>query len=504
MNRIPALAVAVGLVLAGCTQGEPEVAVSPVPSAAVTTTEPSLLRPFYAQKAQWQECGLFECSTVDAPLDYDDPAGDRIQLALLRRPADNPDERIGSLFVNPGGPGVSGNSYAELAEGLFTQPVLAHYDIVGWDPRGVGDSTSISCMTDAETDVYYETDGTPDTPPEVRELVRLNEDFTKGCLADDAELIPQLGTFSSARDLDILRAAVGEQRLNYFGASYGTELGAVYADLFPERVGRLVLDAALDPAISSEQLSQGQLRGFQRATEAFITDCVERQGCAIGPTRDEAEQQLTDLLASIDQAPLSTESGRLLTESLATTGMISAMYSESSGWPSLRLGLSQAINGDGTVLLALADAYAERNNDGTYASNVNSAFPAISCTDRPGSAPVQEARRKIAPYEQISPIFGRTFAWGSVACRDWPIEKGDFPTKAVAKGADPIVVIGTTRDPATPYGWSVRLSKSLQNGVLVSRDGDGHTGYNAGNSCVDDAVDRYLVSGEIPANPTIC
>ena len=504
MNQILALTAAVGLVLTGCTSGEPEVAASPLPSPVVTTSEPNALRPFYAQAAKWEDCGRFECATVDVPLDYDDPVADRIQLAMLRRPADNPDDRIGSLFVNPGGPGVSGNSYAELAEVLFTEPVLEHYDIVGWDPRGVGDSTSISCVTDAETDVYYETDGTPDTPQEVRALVRLNEDFTKGCVEDAAELIPQLGTFSSARDLDILRSAVGDQRLNYFGASYGTELGAIYAELFPERVGRVVLDAALDPAVNSEQLSRGQLRGFQRATEAFIDDCIERQGCAIGPTRDQAEQQLTDLLSSIDQTPLPTESGRYLTESLATTGMISAMYSESSGWPSLRLGLSQALNGDGTVLLALADTYAERNNDGTYASNVNSAFPAISCTDRPGSEPVAAAKTKIGPYERISPIFGRTFAWGSVACRDWPVKKGEFPTKAVAEGADPIVVIGTTRDPATPYSWSVRLAESLQNGVLVSRDGDGHTGYNAGNACVDDAVDRYLVAGEVPANPTIC
>ena len=504
MSRILALAVAVGFVLAGCTSDEPDVAASPLPSAEVTTSEPNALRPFYAQQAKWDACGRFECATVDVPLDYDDPAADRIQLAMLRRPADNPDDRIGSLFVNPGGPGVSGNSYAELAEVLFTEPVLEHYDIVGWDPRGVGDSTSISCMTDAETDVYYETDGTPDSPQEVRELVRLNEKFTEGCVDDAPELIPQLGTFSSARDLDILRSAVGDQRLNYFGASYGTELGAVYADLFPKRVGRLVLDAALDPAISSEQLSRGQLRGFQRATESFIDDCLERQGCAIGPTRDQAEQQLTDLLSSVDQAPLPTDSGRPLTESLATTGMISAMYSEASGWPSLRLGLSQAFNGDGTVLLALADTYAERNNDGTYASNVNSAFPAISCSDRPGSASVAEAERKAAAYERISPIFGRTFAWGSIACRDWPVNKGDFPATAVAEGADPIVVVGTTRDPATPYSWSVRLAKSLQSGVLVSRDGDGHTGYNAGNACVDDAVDRYLVSGEVPADPTIC
>jgi pimeloyl-ACP methyl ester carboxylesterase len=504
LNRIIATGAAAALLLAGCTTGEPAVAPSPISTPTVTIPEPPDLQPYYDQSAEWQECGRFECATVEAPRDYDEPDAGSLQLALLRRPADNQDERIGSLFVNPGGPGVSGINYARLAEVLFTEPVLEHYDIVGWDPRGVGDSTSISCMTDAETDTYYETDGTPDDPAEVRELVRINEEFTQGCIADDAELIPQLGTFNSARDLDILRSAVGEPRLNFFGASYGTELGAVYADLFPKRVGRMVLDAALDPAVSSDGLSRGQLRGFQRATESFIDDCIARRGCAVGPTRDAAEQQISELLSSIDESPLRTESGRPLTESLATTGMISAMYSEASGWPSLRLGLSQALNGDGTVLLALADAYAERNDDGTYASNVNSAFPAISCTDRPGTSSVAKAKQEIPAYEKISPIFGRTFAWGAVACRDWPVRKGDFPTKVTAEGADPIVVIGTTRDPATPYSWSVRLARSLQNGVLVSRNGDGHTGYNAGNACVDAAVDQYLVAGEVPADPTIC
>jgi hypothetical protein len=266
----------------------------------------------------------------------------------------------------------------------------------------------------------------------------------------------------------------------------------------------MVLDGALDPAISGTQLAVGQLKGFEEATQAFIEDCISRDGCALGPTADDAETELTQLLADIDQQPLPTDSGRPLTEALATIGMISAMYSESSGWPSLRLGLSQARQGDGTVLLALADAYSERNADGTYASNVNSAFPAISCTDRPGSRSVNQIRRAVTKYQQISPIFGRTFAWSGLSCRDWPVHRGEFPTSVTAKGSAPIVVIGTTRDPATPYEWSVRLASSLQHGVLISRDGNGHTGYNSNNECVDSAVDNYLVSGTVPSDPTRC
>jgi hypothetical protein len=266
----------------------------------------------------------------------------------------------------------------------------------------------------------------------------------------------------------------------------------------------MVLDAALDPAIGSGMLAEGQLKGFEQATRAFIEDCVARDGCAIGPTTAEAEDQLTGLLREIDQSPLSTESGRPLTEALATLGMISAMYSEASGWPSLRLGLSQAFQGDGTVLLALADAYSERNADGTYASNVNSAFPTISCTDRPESSSIAEIRKNLAEYQDVSPIFGRTFAWAGLSCRHWPVKTGDFPTTVTAKGSDPIVVIGTTRDPATPFDWSVSLANRLQKGVLISREGDGHTGYNANNECVDRAVDNYLVGGEIPDDPTSC
>jgi pimeloyl-ACP methyl ester carboxylesterase len=335
-------------------------------------------------------------------------------------------------------------------------------------------------------------------------VFRLQREFARECKANAGELLPHIGTFGSARDMDIIRAALDEGKTDYFGASYGTELGATYAELFPERVGRVVLDGALDPTVSSYQLAAGQLRGFERAVSAFIDDCIAREGCAIGPTPELAEQQLIDLLASIDQAPLSTTSGRALTEALATTGMIAAMYSESSGWPVLRQGLANAFDGDGSVLLALADSYSERNGDGTYASNVNDAFPSISCADRPESASLSEIRRAIPKFERMSPIFGRGFAWAGTSCTDWPVEDGQFPQRLTAKGADPILVVGTTRDPATPYEWSVGLAEQLDSGVLLSRDGDGHTAYSAGNDCIDAAVEEYLLEGVVPKDGTQC
>ncbi|MEO8329791.1 MAG: alpha/beta hydrolase, partial [Candidatus Nanopelagicales bacterium] len=260
----------------------------------------------------------------------------------------------------------------------------------------------------------------------------------------------------------------------------------------------------LDPSVASKQLALGQLRGFERAVQAFISDCVAREGCPLGPTAADAQQQIIDFLNQVDQTPLPTDSARVLTESLATTGMIAAMYDQASGWPALRFALDNAFNGDGSVLLLLADSYSERNTDGTFASNVNAAFPAISCTDRPASATAKQIENQIPQFESISPIFGRGFAWAGTSCSHWPVVKGEFPQRLVAQGSDPIVVVGTTRDPATPYEWSVHLAQQLDSGVLLSRDGDGHTAYKSGNECIDQAIDDYLVDGVVPRDPTRC
>jgi pimeloyl-ACP methyl ester carboxylesterase len=494
-----------GLVLlSGCTDGSD--AEPPAATDIPTRTQPigDSLRKFYEQSVNWRACNSFECASIDVPLDYSDPTGPAIELALLRRRADERADRIGSLLVNPGGPGVSGIGYAENSEYFFNEPILDRYDIVGWDPRGVGDSTAVECMSDEQTDVYLATDGTPDNAAEIRDVLRLQRDFTRSCEQNSGKLLARIGTMDSARDIDIIREVLGEGRTDYFGASYGTELGATYADLFPERVGRMVLDGALDPSVSSQQLGLGQLRGFQRAVSAFIDDCIARDGCPIGPSADQAEQQIISLLESIDASPLSSDSARDVTESLATTGMIAAMYDQGSGWPALRLGLDQALQGDGTVLLALADSYSERNPDGTFASNVNDAFPAISCTDRPGSSSVASIKAAIPRYERISPIFGRGFAWAGSSCANWPVDEGAFPQRLVGEGSAPILVVGTTRDPATPYEWSIGLAKQLDAGVLLSRDGDGHTAYNAGNACIDDYVEEYLLDGVVPSNRTLC
>jgi pimeloyl-ACP methyl ester carboxylesterase len=485
--------------LAGCTIGSQEAGSS---SATPVPGDDAALAAYYDQPVDWQPCGApAVCATINVPLDYRKPEGKQIELSLLKMPATGQSQ--GSLLVNPGGPGVSGKDYARNADAYFTDAVTSTYDIVGWDPRGVGDSTAVSCIDDAQLDTLIAADGTPDNPQEVNRLRSLARGFVAGCVKESGGLLAHLGTADSAQDMDVIRAVLGEDQLDYFGASYGTLLGATYADQFPDRVGRFVLDGAVDPKIDSEELGRLQAVGFETAFDAFVQDCLKRTGCPVGPTLAEARQQVTSLLQQADANPLPTGTSRALTESLATTGIFSALYSQQYGWPALRVGLQQALNGDGSVLLKLADIYTERNQDGTFASNINEAFPAISCADEPTDQSLARIARDSVTWQRSAPLFGESFAWGQYTCSIWPLPAKQ-PHALHAKGSAPILVIGTTRDPATPYEWAVSLAKQLDDAVLVTRDGDGHTGYNSGNACVDQTVDRYLVDGDVPSSNVTC
>jgi pimeloyl-ACP methyl ester carboxylesterase len=457
---------------------------------------------FYEQRPTWTDCGGGAlCATIDVPLDYRDPSGKTIELALLKVPATG--NAQGSLLVNPGGPGVSGTEYARNADSYFTAPVRRAFDIVGWDPRGVGDSTAVDCISNSQLDQLIAADGTPDTPAEVKQLVQMSRSFVAGCEKNSGDLLPHIGTVDSARDMDVIRSVLGERTLDYFGASYGTLLGATYADLFPKRVGQFVLDGALDPSIDSQQLDRIQAVGFETALDAFLRDCIARSGCPVGPTVEDARTQIATLFAQADAQPLATGTDRPLTEALATTGVFSALYNRQYGWPALRIALQRALTGDGSVLLHLADLYTERNPDGTFASNVNEAFPAISCTDEPTNLTLKRIERDSVAWQRQAPLFGEPFAWGQYTCSIWPLP-AKAPTPLTAKGAPPILVIGTTRDPATPYAWAVALAKQLDSGVLLTRNGDGHTGYNAGNSCIDTTVQLFLIDDVVPQDGKAC
>lgn len=475
---------------------------TPAPDATVGI-DPELVD-FYTQELNWSACeGGFECATLTVPLDYSDPGGDSIDLAIVRLPADDPQ---GSLIVNPGGPGASGVDYARAATAVATDNVLNRFNLVGFDPRGVAQSTPIDCIDDATLDEYVNVDGTPDDAAEVTELQDQIEIYTSGCETNSGDMLPHLGTENVARDLDILRAALGDSELTYLGKSYGTFIGSVYADLFPDRVGRMVLDGAVDPALASDEYALGQAEGFERALDGFISWCVD-EACSLGADEGAVRQAIIDLFEQADAEPLPTsDEDRPLTEALAFFGAIVPFYwPAGQSYPIVLEALERAINdNDGDGLLELADLYLERNSDGSYNSNSFEVFSAVSCIDHPESTTPEDVEAKIPRYETVSPVFGRVLAWGGLTCGAWPVESAVTPAPIAAEGADPILVVGTTGDPATPYAWAESLADQLSSGVLLTYDGTGHTAYRTGNSCIDQAVDLYLLSGTTPDEGTTC
>ncbi len=500
-------AVALTLALAGCTGSSAPTATDQPHSAQPGSSVPPTpdLAAYYAQRPTWSECGDgFLCAGVEVPLDYADPAAGDITLKAVRLPASDQAHRVGSLLINPGGPGVSGIQYARAARTAFTARVRAAYDIVGFDPRGVATSAPVKCLGDKGLDALLAYDGSPDTPAEEQGLVAISKGFADGCQQRSARILPHMGTVDAARDMDVIRAVVGDAKLNYFGASYGTFLGATYAEEFPTKVGRLVLDGAIDPTVDAQQIAEGQLGGFERALDAFLADCVKRSDCPVGPTVAAARRQIQRLVADSDAHPLSSDSGRPVTQSLVVIGLLYPLYDKADGWPALRTALNQAVGGNGNVLLAIADAYSNRRPDGTYSDNQNEATYAVNCLDRPDTQTVDQTRAFAAQLTRQSPIFGAYFAWGDVPCTQWPVPTTDRPHAIHATGAAPILVVGTTRDPATPYQWAKNLASQLDSGRLLTRVGDGHTAYTRGSSCIDSAVDAFLIRGTLPPVGKVC
>jgi pimeloyl-ACP methyl ester carboxylesterase len=500
---------AVGLLLRDRGSAEPDYdPVTPTVAADVapaTTPPDPALASFYEQDLAWKSCGDgLECATISVPLDYAHPDGPAIDLNLLQRPADDQDHKVGSLLVNPGGPGAPGTSEAEQASFYFRQPLLTYYDIVGFDPRGTGASDPVDCLSDADLDAYLAGDPEPDTPAEERAYVAGVRAFGRGCTSLSGELASHVSTIEAARDLDVLRAALGDQTMNYFGSSYGTELGATYAELFPTRVGRFVLDGAVDPTLGFREAALTQATGFETALRAYVTNCVEdSSSCYLGDSLDEGLATIQGFLDDVETDPLPTGDGRPLTLGLAVYGIITPLY-QRSYWVLLSSALRSALDGDGSQLLQLADLYAHRNADGTYADNLMEALPAISCLDDPSGIAPADVPTELPAFEKASPTFGPVFAWGLVGCRDWPAHSTEKPITIDADGAAPIVVIGTTRDPATPLAEAQALASQLESGVLITRDGDGHTGYNSDNDCVDVAVESYLIEGKVPPDDLSC
>ena len=465
---------------------------------------PPALAKFYTQKPKWTDCGAggFECATVQVPLDYAKPEGKAIELAVLRLRARKPSQRIGSLLVNPGGPGGSGVEYARYSPLILGQPVLDRYDVVGFDPRGVGQSTPVDCVSDEELDKITASDGSPDSPEEINELFAQARAFGQGCQEKSGDLIAHVSTQEAARDMDILRGLLGDEELHYLGKSYGTFLGATYAELFPKRAGRLVLDGALDPQLTGVQLGLEQAKGFEVALRAFLEDCVKRSDCPLGTNADEAYTKLREFLDGLDQDPLPGAGDRQVTQAIATIGVVMPLYVKSY-WPRLRAALKAGLDGSGERLLSMVDEYNSRGPNG-YKDNSGEVIYAVNCLDRPDLTSVADAERELPTFQAAAPLFGPFILWGSLACANWPVKPTGTPHAIRATGAKPILVVGTTRDPATPYRWAQALASQLDSGVLLTRDGDGHTAYKEGNSCVDEAVEKYLLEGKPPEASLRC
>ncbi|MGX1582999.1 alpha/beta hydrolase [Microbacterium sp. NPDC055502] len=461
------------------------------------------LLPYYSQKLDWTECGTgFECTDVTAPLDWENPGSGEIQLAVVRHRAEG--TAVGSLLTNPGGPGASGVDLVLSSLGYAVGPALVeNYDVIGFDPRGVGGSTAVTCYDDAEMDDYLY--GIPEaqrgSAEWEQELLDGHRAFAEACDANSDGILPYITTVNAARDMDLIRAVLGDKQLNYLGYSYGTFLGATYAQLYPEKAGRLVLDGAIDPSVPGLEVGATQALGFESALRAYMQNCLDSGNCPFSGSVDEAMADLGALLASADRTPLENGDGRLMGADALMTAIIAALYSQDS-WDYLTQALEEALQGDPTTAFVLADFYNGREN-GTYIDNSSEAFRAYNCMDYPVeddpaaeaaiTAKIAEGAPTIAPY------------WtGPDPCEVWPYPPTGTRGEIAAEGAGPIVVVGTTNDPATPYEWSESLANQLEEGVLITRVGEGHTGYNKGNTCVDDAVEGFLLDDVVPEDGLRC
>ncbi|SDK44207.1 alpha/beta hydrolase [Streptomyces indicus] len=504
LARTAAALLAAGLLISGCSGGS-----SPDPSArsSLDSSAKEALKPYATQKLKWRECGVpgFECATLRAPLDYAKPDDGQIKLAVSRKKATGPGKRIGSLMVNPGGPGGSAIEYLQAYAALgYPAPVRARYDMVGMDPRGVARSEPVECLDDKAMDAYTQTDVTPDDEREQEQLVTAYKEFAQGCEKRSATVLPHVSTVEAARDMDLLREVLGDDKLYYVGASYGTFLGATYAELYPERTGRLVLDGAMDPSLPAEQMNLDQTAGFETAFRSFAKDCVGQSDCPLGTKNAEgAGRRLTEFFLQLDKQPIPA-GDRRLGESLATTGVIAAMYDEGA-WPQLRDALGSAMKDrDGSGLLQLSDSYYERQPDGSY-GNIMFANAAVNCLDLPAAFKGPDEVEKALPeFEKTSPVFGTGLAWAGLTCTYWPEQATGSAHRITAEGAAPLLVVGTTRDPATPYKWAESLAGQLATGTLLTYDGDGHTAYGRGSDCIDTAVNRYLLDGKAPEDGKRC
>jgi pimeloyl-ACP methyl ester carboxylesterase len=483
IRRLTGFAIVVGLTIGAC-----DGAVRPTP---IPYSTPS--------SVAWIDCGGgFQCGTVAVPLDYSNPPGGVITIALTRKPATDSSHRIGSVLLNPGGPGGSGIGFARDSAKLMAN-LNTRFDLVGFDPRGVGQSAPVRCLSGPQRDSLNAIDPVLDDPQEKQAFIESDRAYARACQRASGKILPFVDTASSARDMDVIRAALGDAKLTYMGLSYGTYLGQTYAHLFPTHVRALALDAVIDPALSATDEIIPWSAALEANLQAFLTYCRTFASCQFGASGDPGEK-LTALMQRLDSKPLPVGQ-RKLTRSLALLAVLLMLYSPRA-WDSLQTALSAADEGEGLSLLLLSDAFYGRHADGSY-TNVWDAYAAISCLDRPVPS-------DIATYDQLgpsvlkaSPLFGPLLQYSPLVCSYWPVKPTATIGPLPADGAPPILLIGGTEDPATPYLSAEAVNKELAGSVLLTRKGYGHTSYDK-SQCIRQAVDTYLIDLTLPTPGTVC
>jgi pimeloyl-ACP methyl ester carboxylesterase len=485
---------------------------------------PAGLDKFYAQPLAWSDCAPYatsqdakslfsgeglECARLTVPLDYANPQGASITIGVLRHKASDAASRIGALVTNPGGPGASGMvAAASLSSQVSNTDLGRRFDLVGFDPRGVGASQpEVNCLTDAERDTERSEDLDVDgSPAGVAKQEAEAKDFAVKCAQrtdHGTAMLANIGTRDVARDMDVLRSALGEQKLTYLGYSYGTRIGYTYAEEFPATVRAMVLDGALDPSQDETDSLVAQGAGFGTAFNQFAAWCAARQDCALGSNAAGATKAFQDLVRPLIDNPISLGDGRKLTFDDATLGAVQALYSQQL-WEPLNSGLNELKSGRGTTLMALADQYNERDSNGQY-TNTQDAFTAVRCVDDPrvtNKAEILDAENR---YDQVAPFLadGRPNGAALDSCAFWPVPNTSEPHEPKVSGVPPVLVISTTNDPATPYEAGVNLAKAM-NGSLLTFQGTQHTVFLQGNSCVDNVGTDYLIDGTLPAAGKSC
>ncbi|WP_040340100.1 alpha/beta hydrolase [Candidatus Blastococcus massiliensis] len=511
---VPSLIAALSLVVAGCTSSGDD----PEPEATATPTAPA--EPT-AEPIEWEDCNElvrpllegqpgserpldFECGSVNVPISYDAPDSDRLPLVMLRAVHGAQTDRIGSLVVNPGGPGASGLDAAIALALTMPENVLQRFDLVGFDPRGVGSTESaIDCIPAELKDRIVAAEPQPTTAEQLDEAFALADEVAEGCAEryESPEALGAFNTVDTARDMDLIRQALGDEQLTYLGYSYGTTLGSTYAELFPDRVRALVLDAAVDPDGDPRADAEASAAAFEAGFDAFAQNCTSLiAGCPLGP---DPRLFVEDLLLQASEAPIPSaqpDETRLATPGVVQLAVQAALY-DTGSWPQLSQALAAARLGDSAGLFSLADSYSGRLADGEY-TNLLDANVAINCADTDETYEADEVRALAAEWDATYPLFGAGAAVSLYTCTPWEAERTPLPERD-AEGSAPILVVGTEGDPVTPLPGAVELAEDLASGVLLTWQGQGHTAYPK-TPCVTDAVNQYLIDLVPPMDGLTC